>query len=181
MRRSLPLAATALALALGGAALADMAHATKPLGHVHGVFTAERMGAPPGDRLALQGIVTIKVNAFDRTLETRPCLDCATIDDGTVTQTFGPGTFREGEIETYEVLDVVLEEGRASLLVQGRIPFTLVFHDGGAPGSEVVGAENSLGLSPTRDWYSEHSFQNPGNPLTGFLTSGNIHVQELPT
>ena len=183
MRMSLLLAATALALALGGAAVADTARATKPLARVHGAFTAERMVAPPGGRLALAGIVTIKVNAFDRTLETRPCMLCPTIDSGTVTQTFGPGTFQEGTTETYDVLDVVISGERAALLVvEGdSIPFTLIFHDGGSPGSEIVDVANSVGLFPTRDWYEELLLPVSSTRFTGYLTSGNIHVHEFPT
>src|SRR5688572_7337868 len=103
MKKLMLLAAVVVVLTALGAALADTAAGSRPLGHVVGAFTADRMGfASRGGPLVNYGSVRITVNAFDRTLDPFPCATCPGPDTGTVTQTFGEGTGQEGTTETYQ-------------------------------------------------------------------------------
>lgn len=173
MKRLVLAAATALALATLGASASDSTAAGRPLARVVGEFTAERMGfeSPTSDQLVRFGTVTMAVNAFDRTLEPAPCSTCPGLDTGTVTVTSGGGT------ETLHVADLYITGDTAWMsVVEG---FVLVFHDGGTPGSEIVGPENAAGLFPTKDWY-EQAFFIGTQHFTGFVTTGNIKVFSLP-
>jgi hypothetical protein len=169
------LCATVFTLATLAAAVSGTATASKSLGHVHGEFTAERMGlASPFGPLIPLGTTTIKVNAFDRTLEIPTCSSCPGDDTGTVEQTLGENPFGIQGTTTYEVTDVEIVDGEARLLTSLGSVFR--FHDGGSPGKEIVGPPNQVGLTPTLDWY-EQTFFGSRQRFTGFLISGNIHVQ----
>lgn len=88
---------------------------------------------------------------------------------------------RHGDIRrrnrTLHVADLYITGDTAWMsVVEG---FVLVFHDGGTPGSEIVGPENAAGLFPTKDWY-EQAFFIGTQHFTGFVTTGNIKVFSLP-
>jgi hypothetical protein len=152
------------------AAVSDTATGSRPLGHVVGDFTAERMGfAFVGGPLVRLGTVTISVNAFDRTLEL-PFPTAPSSDTGTITETV------DGTSTTYQVANVLIEGDTAFMFTDSL--FFYVFHDGGVPGNEIVGPPNSVGLLPTRDSYEQFGFIGSQH-ITGFVTSGNIKISSI--
>jgi hypothetical protein len=173
MRRVAVLAASALALAALAASAAGPAAAAKPTSSVEASFTAERIGRLcPLCGFGRLGTVTITASALDRTPEFSACPSCAGPDTGTVTETFGPGTGLEGQSFTFPVTDVFVEGTTATVFTETSI---YVFHDGGAPGAEIIGPVDPFGLFPTRDSYEQRFWVGPQH-FTGYLTSGEITV-----
>jgi hypothetical protein len=169
VKRLILLTAGVVVLATVGAALSDTATGSRPLGHVVGGFTAERMGfAAPGGPLVRLGTATVEVNIFDRTLDV-VCPGCPGPDEGSVTETLEGGNTR-----TYQVANVIIDGGTALVFTEATAGIYL-FHDGGVPGKEIVGPPNSVGLVPTRDWYEQRFFTGTQR-ITGYVTSGNIMI-----
>ncbi len=178
MGKPVLLAAMVVAPAPLAAVTSDSARAEKPVGHVAGSFTAERMGFQfIGGALVRLGTVRIAVSAHDRDPAPPFCPTCPGLDSGAIEQTYLDGP-RAGQTDTYAVTNVVDVGSRVILYTATESIFHL--YDGGSPGHEVVGPANPQGLLPTRDWYEE-AFWSIRQHYTGYLLSGNVTHVELPS
>jgi hypothetical protein len=178
MKRLVGLVVAVVVLAGLGAAASGSATASKGSGHVVGDFTADFMGFDaPGGSLVRLGSATVTVNASDRDVGPIACPYCPGLDRGTVTLSFDDG-FVEATTWVFAVTNVEMQSGDTALvfgLTSDGFPSFFRFHDGGTPGSKIVGPVNSAGLFPTRDWFEE-GFEGGSQLFTGFLTSGNIRI-----
>jgi hypothetical protein len=177
-RLSLLVVGVFVVAALGSTASNTAAGSSRPLGHVVGDFTAQSVwhGDPTRPEPPFIVIERVTVNAFDRTLELPVDPRTPTTDGGMFSVSYGGETF------TFPIANVSISgDGRTASVYTnalGSLGF-YVFHDGGAPGNEIIGPPDPLeaGVSPTRDWYGLTSFNFPGYfYVRGQLTSGNVRI-----